>query len=274
MHLRRAITWTLGLAVAFARPAFAGDATGATSATAPTVFLPHDGPRPIVVWLPTVIWSGAGGDVPRVVVYEDGELVFERKSPERSYGHRPLQRAELDELKRRVAAVACLAGLKRRYELSGAADGIEDLLFLRSGGREVVTDLYALAFTVDLRPGEVPAELLELRRLLVSLASSEGAEWTPRFVEVVLVPNRYASPRPQAWPTGWPGLSSDRAVKRGDGYSIFLDAPLEAELLRLLVKDRPTRPFELGGRRWSVGHTRPAFPGEPDWARAFDAAFR
>lgn len=261
--------------MAIAWPAIAGDAAWAESVTPRKDFLPFDGPRPIVAWVQTVIWTGAGGALPTVVVYEDGELVFAQETAEQSYRHRRLQGAELGELKSRIVAVAGLAAVKRRYDLAPfLSDALEELLYVQSGGREVVTDVYGLAERGDLRPGEVPAAILELRGFLAALARSEGGEWRPRYVEVSLVPERHTSSRTLGWPGGWPGLDSDRAVKRKDGYSILLDAPLEAELLRLLAKDGWTRPFRIGGRRWSVASTRPVFPREPVWVKAFDDAFR
>jgi hypothetical protein len=269
MHLGSALGWTVGLVLVVASPAIAGGAVGAESGTAHSEFRPYEGPNPIVVLIQTIIWTGGGGALPSVVVYEDGELVVAK---DRTYCHRRLQRAELDELRSRVASLAALPDLKRRYNLApGLSDATEELLYAQSGGREIVTDVYALGHGW-LPPGELPAELLGLHRFLASLAMSEGSAWRPRYVEVALSPSRSPSSRTQPWPAGWPGLGSDRVLRRGvDRYSILLDAPLEAELHRLIGKDRRPVPFRIGGRRWSVETTRPVFPSEPVWVSAFEA---
>ena len=68
------------------------------------------------------------------------------------------------------------------------------------------------------------------------------------------------------WPQEWPGLNSDRAIRRHDNQaSIYLDIALEREVIKLgdSLKTRRSGVL-LDGKVWAFS-VRPVFPGEPIW---------
>src|SRR5947207_13395630 len=91
----------------------------ATAGGVAPAFDPYAGPKPLAVWIQTDPWLGViGSDVPRAVLYEDGELVFIKVAGRRtvSLRHRKVARAELDAFKVRIAA-AVTTSTRARYEL-------------------------------------------------------------------------------------------------------------------------------------------------------------
>lgn len=279
---RPAAIFAVAVLLGFARAALAGDAADA-GATAPGDFLPYQGAQPLVVWIQTDPWLMViNSDTPRVVLYEDGELVF-LKAEKPSYRHRRLHGAELDSVRKRLAAVAALDQLQPEYDLApNATDQPEALLYVHSGQREVVTRVYGLvangtrlpawtSIPTDRKPNSPPVEVLELHRFLASLTESQGSEWRPRYLEVMIWPYEYASEESVKWPAKWPGLNADRTVDRGgDRYSIYLDATLETELVHFLSKRGEKAAIEIAGRKWAAS-VRPVFPMEPVWRKAFDS---
>jgi hypothetical protein len=254
--------------------------TLAAAVGASPTFDPYQGPKPIAVWVQTDPWLWViGSDSPRAVLYEDGELVFAKVRGRRDvvFRHRKLGPAELDAFKVRVAAAAGLSGVQGQYDLApDITDQPETLLYARSGAHEVATRIYGVeAEDATLPAAEfqpVPKELHELHRLLATLADAGSTEWQPRYIEVMLSPLKQV-PAVAHWPSDWPGLKSDRAFKRQDQYSIYLDSGLKPKLDALLAQQNGRGGIELGGTVWGM-RTRMAFPSERVWGKAFDAAAR
>jgi hypothetical protein len=247
-------------------------------------FQPYLGPKPVLVWIQSNPWLMVlGSDTPRVVLYEDGDLVFFKGSgPTGTYRHRRLLPGELGQLRHRLGPVMALGDARPRFfNLAGSVTDLpEALLYARSGQQEVVTRIYGLdddgtptRKRIDGANEPVPkgplGDLLELHQFLAALTDSECSAWKPRYLEVMIWPYEYAPDKSLLWPASWPGLTSSRTVQRNKGaYSIYVDGSLEDEIVGLLSKRPETGAIEIGGRKWAVS-VRPVFPSEPVWQEAF-----
>jgi hypothetical protein len=247
-------------------------------------FDPFEGPKPIAMFIQTDPWATVmGADTPRVSVYEDGSVIFWKESDNNgNYRRKQLSAAELSEFKMKLAPVANLKDLKQFYSLRpDVTDQPEARFYFREGERQFVTTVYGLRATdtnspkTRLRdkskPDNVPGELLQLHRFLCSIDYPDSDEWKPRFVEVMIWPYEYAPDASIAWPKDWPGLKSNRAIKRGDSYSIFLDGTVLSELPKFLQTRIEKGAVKIEGKKWAVSY-RYVFPSEPTWRMAFESS--
>lgn len=250
-------------------------ATVACPAAAAT-FDPFVGPKPIAVLIDQDPWLMViGSDTPRVAVYENGEVVFAKKVDSgHTYHTVNLAPAALAALEAEWLPLMNLKSLKRHYSLSDWTDQRTAFVYLRRGDRTVVTSAYGLGCAnvgrqqFDKPP---PKEVLESVRHLCALSFAQSQEWMPRYIEVMLWDYSYAPGPSTKWPADWPSLSSERARKRGDSYSIFLDGAQLPKLRAFLKAQQEKGAVELAGKKWAVGY-RMTFPNEPMWRNAFSAS--
>ena len=245
-------------------------------------FEPFAGPKPLVVLIQSDPWAMViGADTPRVVVYDDGTLIFLKQSGDSaSYHQKNLSATELSDLRKRLVPTLELKDLKRSYNLvPRVTDQPESLFYIRDGQRELTTRVYGLkaagtklpAFTElenKRQPDPVPEQLLELHKFLSTLDYSDDKEWAPRYLEVMIWPYEYAPGALITWPKDWPGLESERSFKRKESYSIFLDGSQLPELREFLRTRKENGAVEIGGKKWAVSF-RAVFPSEPVWRNAF-----
>ena len=90
-------------------------------------------------------------------------------------------------------------------------------------------------------------------------------------MEVMIWPYENAPDASSVWPKEWPGINSQRSMKRGDSYSIFLDGALLPKLRKFLETGKARGAVEIGGKKWDVSY-RFAFPSEPVWRNEFYGA--
>jgi hypothetical protein len=143
-----------------------------------------------------------------------------------------------------------------------------------------VASVYGLAAGNDLSPRTEfangaspivpPDELLELYRWFSRIGNRNSKEWIPKYVEVILWDYSHASEASLTWPDEWPSLDSDRAQKRGNSYSIYMDGAMLPKL-RDFLESRKQGALEIDGK-WMSAEYRLTFPREPDWRNAFAAA--
>ena len=247
-------------------------------------FNPFDGPKPIAVLIQTDPWAMVmGADTPRVAVYEDGAVIFLKQSGKSANYHRKdLSVAELADFKKRLIPTEHLKDFKCSYNLLPyVTDQPEALFYLRDGDHALATRVYGLkvagtklsAHTVlpgKQKPDALPDELVELHKFLCAVDYSDSQEWTPRYLEVMIWPYKYAPEVSIDWPKDWPGLDSKRSFRRGDSYSIFLDGSVLPELQKFLRSQKEKGAVEIGGKKWAVSF-RSVFPSEPLWRKAFSA---
>lgn len=246
-------------------------------------FKPFEGPKPIAVFIQTDPWAMViGADTPRVAVYEDGEVVFVKKVKERRvYHHVTLDKAGLAKLREHFKPVLAVKDLKTSYNMHpNVTDLPESRFYFRDGDREIATNVYGLMapetklpgyteFPSKTKPTSPPKELLALHKWLCGLDYPDSKQWTPKYIEVMLWDYGYAPDPSIQWPAAWPSLTSDRAMKRGDSYSIFLDGSLLPKLRKFLSTKKPKGAVEIGGKKMAVSY-RFTFPGEPVWRKAFE----
>jgi hypothetical protein len=247
-------------------------------------FDPFTGPKPIAVFIQTNPWARViNADTPRVAIYENGDLIFVRTVNDRPiYYHVLLKKSVLDKVRQRIKPVLELKDLKPRYDLKPfVTDQPEAMFYLRDGKRKVATRVYGMAAGTDLSPRREfangaspivpPDELLELYRWFCSVGNRNSKEWIPKYVEVILWDYSHASEASLVWPDEWPSLDSDRAVKRGNSYSLFLDGSMLPQIRDFLETRNDRGAVEIDGKWMSVEY-RLTFPREPDWRKAFAAA--
>ncbi len=255
---------------------------------APSVFDPYAGPQPVVVLLETNPWLMViGSDTPRLVVYEN-RLVLQLRTKQGDEGYEYVAQT-LDEraygaLLGRLGSLAAGAKWKPSYD---AAPGVTDQgatsVYLRIGNPSVVTRVFGFDFDpkhigdpstykrIEQAAAQVPADLRAVVNELRTLSLPAARKWEPQFIEIMLWRYENAPDRSVAWPARWPGLRSERSIRRGhDSYSIYLSGTQRGALERFLSRRKPRGAVELGGRKWAAEY-RFVFPAEPTWRKAFSS---
>jgi hypothetical protein len=236
-------------------------------------FDPFAGPKPIAVFTEINPWLMViGSDTPRVAVYENGDVIFTKKIGDAyAYHYKKLAPPELSVLERRWQAMLTLTPPKDGYEISYATDQATAVFYLRQGDKTFATRVYGLdcrgtvPVASNLKPdAKPPAALYDVHRTLCVLDFSDSQPWVPKYIEVMFWDYSYAPNQSVAWPKTWAGFDSERAIKRGEAYSIFLDGTQLPALRSFLKTQREKGAVELAGKKWAVDF-RYTFPSEPMW---------
>lgn len=246
-------------------------------------FDPYVGPKPILIYVETDPWAMTGrGAVPRIAIYENGDAIFTTsKSDSLVYRVIPLSPDELDSVREHLAPVFANPELERSYDLFPWADDRPSILLYmctEDTSRTVVIRgltcrgmMRSGVYNPDssyFKPAHLPIELYSLHKWLCELDLHGGKEWLPKYVEVVLWAYSYAPDSSIYWPKVWPGLTSSRAVKQDDVYSIFLDVAQLPILRSLLASKKERGAVEIEGKKMAVSY-RYTFPHEGAWRQAF-----
>lgn len=217
-----------------------------------------------------------GSDTPHCAIYEDRMALFARRDG--VYRHQ-LTDEEYGELMKHVAPVTSLGSVKAFYDLAPkVTDQPEANFYLDVGQKTVAATVYGLmpedtklpAYTVfpgKRKSDKLPTELVRLYKFLLGLDFPNSERWTPKYIEVMIWPYEYAPDESIKWPSEWPQLDSERALKRGDRYSIFLDGQLLPQLEQFVRSRKERGAVELGGHKWAIEY-RYVFPSEPVWRKA------
>ena len=237
---------------------------------------PWKGPMPLAVLIQTDPWLMVmGSDTPRIVVYDDGQVVYQKieKGKRPVYMHVQLVSNEFAAVTNKLAQKSNVSGLKTFYNVApNMTDQPETMLFLALGKKVFVTTVYGLytPFVGGSRAANLPQQIMDLHTYLTSLKFPAATPWDPSFVEVMLWDYGYAPDESIKWPKEWPGLvSSNSYLHDGNSmYSIYLPGS-ELPKLRDFLKTRKEKgAVEVDGRKWAVSY-RYVFPGEPVWSYAF-----
>ena len=244
---------------------------------------PFEGPKPIAILIQTNPWLMViGSDVPRVALYEDGQLVYLKKEKDDSnhYVRKQLSETELNAVKGQLISCGDWHECKEYYDLApGVTDQPETQVYINLSGQRLVTRIYGLAalglsvpaFRAsggESRSDTLPQSLVRLHEYLTQLDYADAKEWIPQYVEVMIWPYEYAPDTSIQWPPGWPGVDSEDAIARGDSYSIFMPGDRITDLRKFLATRRDKGAIEISGRKWSAA-LRYVFPSEPVWWTAF-----
>ena len=238
-------------------------------------FEPFAGPKPVAVFTEFNPWLMViGSDTPRVAVYENGDVVFIKKVGEGyAYHATKLTPAQLAELEGRWQTVFDVTPPKDGYDVSQATDQSTAAFYLRHGDKVFRTGVYgwdcrrAPPAPANLKPEEKPpAELAQLHKTFCTLDFPDSKVWTPKYVEAMFWDYGYAPEASIVWPKKWPNFRSERALKRGDAWSIFLDGSQVddcAPSSRSGTKKAPSTRRQEMGRRLQIH-----LPQRADVARA------
>jgi hypothetical protein len=244
--------------VAFATPAMAQQ----QSAPCPDRLEPAgptDRVRPLIVLVETEPWLMViGSDSPRFALYSDGLVIYrhgrEYRSVRLSDEERRALLASLD-----VESLACFTGF---HGNTAATDQPYHNLFLGRGGSLSLVSVYGAQFDRS----AVPQALAAVHARLAAFDHPGAQTWLPERIEVMIWPYEYAPDASIEWPADWPGLDSEHAVRRGDGYSIFVPGAELARLVAFLGTRRERGAVRIGGHKWAAGLRFP-FPVERMWMR-------
>jgi hypothetical protein len=252
-----------------------------TSASLAADFNPFDGPQPIAVLIESNPWAMViGADTPRIAIYENGEVIFAKKINNTLAYHRiAFDEAGFAVLRQQMQSVMALKTLKVNYDIANMTSQPEAMFYLRNGAHDATTAVYGLTCAGQkypvwttlpghAKPEEPPNELLQFHKRLCEFDAPNSEPWTPKYVEAMLWGYAYAPDPSIQWPKEWPSLNSDRALKRNEAYSIFLDGVLLPKLEQFLATRKEKGAIELDGKKWAVAY-RHTFPGEPTWHAAF-----
>ena len=240
-------------------------------------FKPFEGPKPIAVLIESNPWRMVmGSDTPRCIVYENREVLFLKKDG--CYQHK-LSDQEFAAFTNRLTGLTRLPNPKRFYDLCpNITDQGDTYVYVALGGRHIATQVYGSmpgdpesphdpdCDEGSKKPDKLPDSLVQLCSFLRSIGNPQSRRWQPKYIEVMVWPKEYALWQPITWPKEWPSLDSERAVKRGDSYSIFLHADLLPKSQKFLRSRRETGALEIGGKKWAATY-RYVFPSEPVWRK-------
>jgi hypothetical protein len=244
-------------------------------------FNPFEGPKPIAVWIQSDPWADViGAETPRVVVYENGEIIFLKKVEERyAYHHVAVDKGAFEKVRDELQPLLKVKDLKPGYNMTpNVTDQPLALFYLRDGVRDVITRVYGLkapgtklaahtVFPDRPKPDAPPVELRKLHKWFYRGDFPNSTAWTPKYIEVLFWDYEKAPDPSIQWPKEWPALESERAIKRGDSYSIFLDGDQLPKFQEFAASRKPKGAVELAGKKWAMS-ARFAFPGEPTWRTA------
>jgi hypothetical protein len=221
-----------------------------------------------------------GSDTPQFVLYDTREVLFGRRDG--CYRHQ-LSERELQELMARVRAVTSGPPIKRFIDLApDITDQSSVDFYLDGDGKYVATRVYGLSTSGHLaapytvmsgssKRDTMPKELASLYEFLHSRDYPDSHRWLPKYFEVIIWPYEYAPDTSIRWPRDWPSIDSERAIKHGDMYSIFLDSALLPQLERFLRTRKETGAVEVAGKK-RAADWRYVFPSEPVWRKALERA--
>ncbi len=243
---------------------------------------PFKGPKPIAVLVQTDPWLMViGSDIPRVVLYDDGQVIFlkEDKNKRQVFFQKRLSADELASMKKKISSFGDYSKLKRHYEIISATDQPETRIYLDLGGQAFVTSVYGLEISdrkdpphsssrAEQQHDALPKAIRDLHAYMTSLDFADAKPWVPQYIEVMIWGYDYAPDESIHWPKEWPGLESPSTLKRGNSYSIFLPGNQLPKLLDFLKTQKEKGAVEIGGKKWAVSF-RYTFPGEPVWFKAF-----
>lgn len=215
--------------------------------------------RPLVVLVETEPWAMViGSDSPRFALYSDGLVIYRYEREYRSVRLGAEERRALLALLD-VETLACFTG---HHGNTAATDQPYHNLFLGRGGPLSLVSVYGARFD----PSAVPTPVAAANARLAAFIHPAARAWLPERIEVMIWPYEYAPDASIDWPAGWPGLTSEYAVRRGDGYSIFVPAAERDRLIAFLGTRRERGAVQIGGRKWAVSLRLP-FPMERMWMR-------
>jgi hypothetical protein len=251
-------------------------------------FNPYAGPKPIAVLMYSSVWFPNVLEMPAVVILDDVTVLITTNGVEGpEFRRRDLSAEEYIYVHDLVRRIVELGNIEPKYNVCpNVTDRAEALLYASDGQRQLATRVYGLApsapasceaghdggfgggISKRLNP---PEEVLELHRWLESTSASQSKIWTPAYAEAIFWNAPKASEADIDWPTNWPGPTSDRAVLRNEGFSIFLDGDMLLQARKVLKG------------RWLLGAVRvndksmnavcrPVYPHELQWRHAFEEA--
>ncbi len=237
-------------------------------------FQPFAGPQPLAVLVEEdPLAPVVGAETPHIAIYENGDVIYAREGSGKrgtTYFYAKLSYEALSAITAKLETVTDLPEIKPVYSVSESPDDGSALFYFHVDGRETVISVHGLNRQGEkaAHSGNLPAAIRELYDYLWTLDFQEARRWHPVYVEAMVWPDDEAPGKSLPWPKSWPDLGSDRAITRGNGFSIFLDSSMQGDLEKFVSFANPDDAVEIDGRKWSLAW-RPVFPSDPVWRKAF-----
>jgi hypothetical protein len=233
----------------------------------------YKGPAPLAVLLETDPWAMLiGADTPRIVIYEDGTVIFRILTPHKntSYYTVKLPEEQLQEISDNIQSFGRFDELDNDYDVEpDLTDQPAVKIYLNLSGKEYIARIYGLsAANINETSALLPPQISRLYKYLCDLTFGNSKEWVPEYVTIIVWPFEHAAEKPVEWPSNWPGLKSPFSFRQDDSYSIFIEGkelPRVRELLEML---QPNFPLLIEDRKWTAS-LKYIFPSEHVWFYKF-----
>jgi hypothetical protein len=198
-----------------------------------------------------------GSDVPTLVLYEDGLVIYHRVKERRA---EPLQaRLTPDRAQALAAELVDIGffGLPLYKERTMGTDQPTVDIYLRSGTRWHLASVYGAsrhdpAVYGDGTPGPVFSRAYHR---LATFEADGAVPWKPEQIEVMLWDFGDAS-QSVPWPTAIPRPDASVKPPKGSVYKYFMDGKYGDEVRGFQETLHGTTAVELNGFRWKVGYRR------------------
>lgn len=211
-----------------------------------------------------------GSDSPTFALYDDGTVIYWKTEGRRGkYLSAKLTNQEVSQILEKVNPQS-FGSLNKRYEpAAGISDAPEYLIVLqRSDGSYQGVSIYGSLRGSNgavTESRKVPQVLIDVFQFASTYDNPKATAWLPDFIEVMIWPYEYAPDKNLVWPKGWPTLNDPKTIKRGDGYSLFIEKSQYGELIAFLSKRREKQAVQIDGKKWAISVRFP-FPGESTWS--------
>lgn len=197
-----------------------------------------------------------GSDSPVFAHYSDGLTIFRSGD---GFKFLYLSDRESTGLMKRFSTVE---NMKDYYSLTLQSDQPTYELYVRKAGMEKRVNVYGSLDEADASRTALPKSLAGNIHYLASFSRDNAADWSPRYLEVMIWPYEHAAEDSIRWPKGFPDVSSPSTVKRSaTSYSIYLPNSKQKKFVLFIKTLREKGTALISGKKWAVSMRSP-FPHE------------
>lgn len=217
-----------------------------------------------------------GSDTPRVMLYEDGTIIFKSQTEQGSFTLMAAKYSaeEFEQIKSALGPTQEFMALKERYNIAPNMTDYPtvNVLFVSANARKLVSvyglvpDDMGVRATTSMdrkdKADDLPKEFERVYKYLVSLRPANAKEYVPEYYEVMIWPYEYSPEKPISWPASWPGTKDKLSLARGESFSIFLPSKFLPELKKLVQNRGEKQAFLIDGKKWALAYV-PVLPRGP-----------
>ena len=235
-------------------------------------------PKPLAVVIERSSWSMVtNSETPKLVLYEDGTIIYEAKSSGffPSYKKVQLNRSRLNKLKQSIGPTDEFIKLKSYYGLGSSYDLPTIDVYLSNNCKSKAVSVYGASINsgkLSILAQNLKAKSLfpkEFGRVVTLLSNSllakSSTDWYPDQLEIIIWPYDNSPIEPKIWPKGWPDTNSSSAFARGNSsYSLFMPFYMKNEIFNYFAELKYNQAILIDGKKWAY-FVRAVFPCESQW---------